>query len=163
MTIADLFNKKYKSTVWCNNCSTHQEVNIPKGVSIAQFVESGTGKCGNCGCNTLVADYNQIEEFKQQQPQRQPLPQVRVLHNPMRRRQPRPPTEIRERAQVPAQRPSNRPVNAPRPSNRPENMPPPVREAVPEPNFIPKGIFKDDIDFWTGTKKRRDDYRGEQQ
>jgi hypothetical protein len=37
-------------------------------------------------------------------------------------------------------------------------MPPPKRrEAVPEPDFTPKGIFRDDVDFWTGKYKNKGD------
>ena len=68
MALIDIFNKKYKSNCWCNNCSTHQEVQIPKGVTLVQWIESGTGKCLNCGCNTLIADYQQIDEFKDKKP-----------------------------------------------------------------------------------------------
>ena len=71
MALKDMFKKKYTSTVYCNNCNTHSEVQIPKGVTILQFVE--TGPCPNCNCSTLVADYRQIDEFRDQ-----PKQQVKV-------------------------------------------------------------------------------------
>lgn len=135
MALKDMFKKKYTSTVYCNNCNTHSEVQIPKGVTILQFVE--TGPCPNCNCSTLVADYRQIDEFRDQ-----PKQQVKVLR--VGRRQD---TQPLERAQIPR----------PRPSNRPANLLPPKRPAPPEePDFTPKGIFKNDVDFWTGNPKRRE-------
>lgn len=142
MALKDLFSKKYKSNCWCNNCQTHQEVEIPKGVTLAQYIEENTGKCSNCGCNTLIADYNQMDEYRQE---RKPLPQVKVLHNPLRRRQP--PTELPKRAPLPQQRPSNRPPNSL----------PPRRPRPSEPDFTPRGIFRNDVDFWTGKPQGRDE------
>jgi hypothetical protein len=136
MAFKDMFSKKYKANVWCNNCNTHSEVSVPKGVTLNQFADGGS--CPNCGCSTLVVDYRQIDEFKDQ-----PKPQVKLLR--IGRRQD---IEPPKRALVPPQRPSNRPANSL----------PPKREAVPEPDFTPKGIFKNDVDFWTGKSKRRDDY-----
>lgn len=125
-----MFKKKYVTNCWCNNCSTHQEVQIPRGVSVAQFVESGTGKCGNCGCNTLVADYNQIDEFKQttarqyqRRQQRQLLLQQVKVRKPLKR------------APLPQERPSNRPVNLSRPSK----------------------IYRSDVDFWAGKLQKGDE------
>jgi hypothetical protein len=136
MALKDMFSKKYKSNVWCNNCNTHSEVSVPKGVTVNQFVEGGS--CPNCGCATLVADYRQIDEYKEN-----PKPQVKLLRVGRRPQQ----VEPSQRAPIPSQRPSNRPANSL----------PPRREAIPEPDFRPKGIFKDDIDFWTGKSKRGDE------
>jgi hypothetical protein len=132
MAFVDLFRKKYTAHVWCNNCSTYQEVQIPKGVSVNQFLESAIGKCENCGCNTLVAGYNQIEEFKPSQ-----KPQVKFLY-------PKRQGESLQKAPLPE----------PRPSTRPKDLPLPQKKSQPlsEPDFRPKGIFKD-IDFWTGKLK----------
>jgi hypothetical protein len=141
MALKDIFNKKYTSNCWCNNCQTHQEVQIPKGVSITQFIESATGKCNNCGCNSLVADYKQIDEYKEQQPK----PQVKLLRTGRRLE------EEPKRASVPPQRPSNRPVDSfPKPKPLPIN-----------PDFTPRGIVRgniDDMDFWLGKSKKGDNY-----
>ena len=136
MALKDMFNKKYKTNVWCNNCNTHSEVSVPKGVTLNQFVESGS--CPNCGCATLVAGYNQIDEFKK--PTR--APEVKLLR--VGRRQDLPPIE---RARVPEPRPSNRPANLP-PMRKPEPEPEPDFRLDPNP-----GVYKTDVDFWTGTKK----------
>lgn len=80
MTFADIFKKKYKSNCYCNNCQTYQEVEIPKGITVAQFIEGNTGKCGNCGCNVLVAGYRQIDEFKK--PRQAPMPAIRPSNRP---------------------------------------------------------------------------------
>lgn len=71
MALVDLFRRKYKANVWCDNCKTHSEVTIPKGVTVNQFTESGS--CPLCGCSTLVQDYQQIEEFRK--------PQVEKVHH----------------------------------------------------------------------------------
>ena len=147
MALKDMFRKKYTTNCWCNNCSTHQEVQIPRGVSVAQFVESGTGKCGNCGCNTLIADYNQIDEFKQT-PARQ--------HQQRQPRQPRQPRqqEVRKKTLLPVEPLRKAPLPRRRPSNRPANLPQPPKKPV-EPD-TPRGIFRDDVDFWTGYPKGRE-------
>ena len=170
MALKDLFKKKYQSNVWCNNCRTFQEIQIPKGVSIAQFIDGNTGKCLNCGCSTLVADYPQIDEFKEQ-----PKPKVRLL---MRNQN----IEPLQRAPLPSPRPSNRPANLlPKPRQQPgaegaveANYAAEAAEGAgvaeyaieganaryvkaakrAEPGFIPrKGVYREDIDFWTGEKK----------
>lgn len=130
MSLKDMFSKKYPSNCWCNNCETFQEVQIPKGVSITQFIEGSSGKCNNCGCSTLVAGYKQIDEFKQ-------VPKKQPSNQPM------------QRAQIPQ----------PRPSNRPANSVPPQRPRPVEPDFSiapDRGVFRntaEDVDFWEGTKK----------
>jgi len=146
MAFKDMFKKKYTASCYCNNCETYQDVEIPQGVTIIQFIEGNTGKCNNCKCNTLIAGYRQIDEFRNtKEEQRKSLPQVKVLHNPLKRREVS--TEPLQRAQIPR----------PRPSNRPANSLPPKRPAPPEePDFTPKGIYRSDVDFWTGNPKRRE-------
>lgn len=94
MTFADLFKSKYKAQAWCNNCKTHQEINVPKGVTLTQFLEGNTGKCNNCGCNTLVNDYPQIKEFDRR-PRQAPLPAPRPSNRP-RGNLPQPKPEVPE-------------------------------------------------------------------
>jgi hypothetical protein len=155
MALKDIFRKKYNANVWCNNCSTHSEVSVPKGVTLTQFVENGA--CPNCGCATLVADYKQIDEFREQQPK----PSVKLLRVGKQRSQPQPVVDY------PRSRPIEPPKRAPlppqRPSNRPENSLPPRRPTPVEPNFIPRGIFRDEIDFWKGDKDKRNNRRGEEE
>lgn len=50
----NLFKKTYTSVVWCHNCNIHSEVKIPRGVTVAQFVEEGF--CPSCGCICLSVD-----------------------------------------------------------------------------------------------------------
>lgn len=153
MALKDMFKKRYNANVWCNNCSTHSEVAVPKGVTVAQFIESGS--CPNCGCATLIADYRQIDEYKDQ-----PKPQVKLLRIGPRKQRPQEVVDYprsRPMEQRPAERP-RAPLPEPRPSNRPANMPPPPRPRPAEPDFTPRGIFRNDIDFWTGKPIRRDDY-----
>jgi hypothetical protein len=160
MAFKDLFKKKYNQNVWCNNCNSHSEVSIPKGVTLTQYVESGA--CPNCGCITLVAGYKQIDEFKQQPPP-ESKPKIKFFYKPLK---PKPGDYQRpqrtQRTSPPVQRaPTPQPQRAqlpqPRPSNRPANLPPPV-ERRPIPDFTPKGVYTNEIDFWTGTKKRGDYY-----
>lgn len=151
MALKDIFKKRYSANVWCNNCSTHSEVSVPKGVTLNQFVESGA--CPNCGCATLVADYRQIDEYKNE-----PKPQVKLLRiGPQKQRRPQEVLDYpRSRPMGPT--PEKAPLPQQRPSNRPANMPPPPRPRPTEPEFIPRGIFRNDVDFWTGRIKRGDEY-----
>ena len=64
MALKDMFRKKYNANVWCNNCNTHSEVSVPKGVTLNQFVDNGA--CPNCGCATLVADYRTKDKIAEQ-------------------------------------------------------------------------------------------------
>ena len=163
MSLKDLFKKRYNANVWCNNCSVHSEVQVPKGVTLNQFVESGA--CPNCGCITLVAGYNQIDEFKQQPPP-EPKPKVKFFYKPLKpkpgdyqrpqRMQPQPPQRTPQPQRIPTPQPQKAPLPQPRPSNRPANLPPVERR--PMPDFTPKGVYTNEIDFWTGTKKRGDYY-----
>lgn len=110
MALVDLFRRKYKANVWCNNCKQHSEIMIPKGVTITQFVQ--TGSCENCGTASLVQDYTQIDEFNKPQvhavqhsdvfPTR-PAPRQQVRTQPQPQPQPRP----RVQPQPPNPRPSN--------------------------------------------------------
>jgi hypothetical protein len=134
MALIDAFKKKYRANVWCNNCNTHSEVNVPRGVTVVQFIESGA--CPNCGCAALVADYRQIDEFKEKTPK----PKIQLLRPRM---VPRPPVEPKVRAPVPDPRPSTR-------SKRYRPLP----ESQAPPNFEPRKIFKEDpVDFWTGNPR----------
>ena len=150
MALKDMFKKKYNANVWCNNCNTHSEVSVPKGVTLNQFVENGP--CPNCGCATLVADYRQIDEYKEQ-----PKPQIKLLRiGKQRQRQPQPVMDYpRSRPQEPLRR---APLPQQRPSNRPPNSLPPRRPRPSEPDFTPRGIFRNEIDFWTGKPKGDEEY-----
>ena len=137
MPLIDIFKKTYIGQVWCNNCSTSQEIQIPKGTTIAQFIEGNTGKCGICGCKTLIADYKQIDEFKDNQPR----PRMQLIP----RRQ-APVTEVKQRAPIPE----------PRPSTKPKNYRPLPKSATTIQDFEPGKIFKEDpVDFWTGRERPR--------
>lgn len=132
----NLFKKTYTTMIYCNNCLMHSEVKIPKGVTIIQFLE--TGLCPQCNCSTLVADYKQIDEFKQQ---------VSKQLKPLAQNKYRLPQAPIQRTQVPAPRPSNRPANLPRPQPRPLPV---------EPDFSPKTIFRGNtVDFWNNSQRRR--------
>ena len=130
-----ILKKKYTATVYCNNCNSHSEVQVPRGVTVAQFIENGP--CPSCGCATLIADYKQIDEFKEHQPQ----PKMQILRPRMTVRA-RPPVEPRQRAPIPEPRPSMK-------SRRFKPLP-----KTQAPNFEPKKIFKQDpVDFWTGKER----------
>ena len=151
MAFIDLFKKKYAANVWCDNCNSHQEVQIPKGTSIAQFMESATGKCNNCGCNTLYAGAKHVDEFE-----KKPKPKVKWI---IKKEQPIQKT----------------PSYSPKPSNSPANLLPKPRQQPGaeyaerakraeyaerakrrvEPDFTPRGVFGSakDINFWTGLKR----------
>lgn len=144
MAFADMFKKRYTANAWCNNCNTHQEVQIPKGVSISQFVESGTGKCGNCGCNTLVEDYKQIDEFKRkpnQVTQKRGVPPI----------QPK-----REVAPIPEKRPSTKPEVYDESQYIDFTKPQPdFRLHPPEPQVEEEPTVFQDFDYWTGKPQRQ--------
>lgn len=54
MGIIDAFRKKfYKSKARCENCGTIQEVNVPVGRTIDEYVDSDEATCKNCQCATL--------------------------------------------------------------------------------------------------------------
>lgn len=140
-----LFKKKYTSNVFCNNCNTHSEVQIPRGITIVQFVESGN--CPNCFCNTLVVDYKQIDEFKEKEPRQK----IQLLRPRMTIRRPQPqPSQPQQRASVPGPRPSTKPMHY-QPLPQPEPEPAPNFDTFGEPTFKPQKIFKQPpVDFWTG-------------
>lgn len=135
MAFKDMFKKTYEIMCYCNNCSVHSQVKIPKGVSVIQFME--TGSCPACNCISLVVDYKQIDEFKPRQETKLVRIGRRDIQQPM------------QRAQIPQ----------PRPSNRPANSVPPQRLRPVEPDFSiapERGVFRntaEDVDFWEGTKK----------
>jgi len=170
MALGDMFKKTYLGQVFCNNCQTSQEIQIPKGTTLAQFIEGNTGKCGICGCKTLVADYKQIDEFRQQKenprvklimsknslrrpqrPQQQPLPVVEYPRN-------RPPVQLKERP-IPPPRPSTKPQGY---KPLPRNQEPDFSLKGPSQDFNPRKIFRSEpADFWTGEQQRTeegDDY-----
>jgi hypothetical protein len=132
MAFKDLFLKKYSSNVWCNNCNSHSEVQISKGVTLNQFVESG--KCPNCGCVSLVVGYKQIYEFKKEAPNTNTTP--------------------RRVAPLPERRPSTRPpvgyVDLTREKLKPQDFsltPPLENEEDPK-------VYKD-FDYWTGMPRKK--------
>jgi hypothetical protein len=151
MAFADMFRKKYTANVWCNNCNSHSEVTVPKGVTITQFVESGG--CPNCGCNTLVADYRQIEEFKGQRDQQQP--RIALVKKIPRQQ----PVEQRQRAPVPEPRPSTR-LRGYKPLPKAEE---PDFSLKPASDFKPGKIFRrEPSDLWTGEPgPERQDKKGD--
>lgn len=129
MAVIDLFKKKYTANVWCNNCNTHSEVSVPKGVTVNQFVESGS--CPNCGCATLIVDYRQIEEFGDTK-NKLNRPRMKLM-----RKRPEP-VEPAVRAPIPRERPSTKPLHY-------QPLP------QPEPTFESQRVFKQPpVDFWTG-------------
>ena len=171
MAFKDLFKKRYTTQVWCNNCQTYQEIQIPKGISIIQFIEGNTGKCNQCGCCTLIP--KQVNNFREQPKLK---PKVKWL--------------IKKQIEQPIQkipRPSNRPANLlPKPRQQPgaerverakrakqvkrvkqPNYAEPFFDSAEradhaklvEPDFTPKGVFgkAKDIDFWTGLKREGED------
>ena len=54
MSLIDSFRKGYPVTTECSNCLTIQEINVPKGLTIEEFMGRETARCKYCGCsNTL--------------------------------------------------------------------------------------------------------------
>jgi len=47
------FNRGYRARVKCTNCNEIQELNIPKGETVKNYIESDRALCTTCGCNTL--------------------------------------------------------------------------------------------------------------
>lgn len=41
----------YQKTLWCPNCEEKNDLKIPMGVTIKDFLS--TYKCDSCGCNWL--------------------------------------------------------------------------------------------------------------
>ena len=52
-TLFDRLSKVYKVRVVCSNCGEFQELRIPKGEKVKEYVESEAAKCENCGCDSL--------------------------------------------------------------------------------------------------------------
>lgn len=46
-------NKSYRVRVKCSNCNEIQELSIPKGEQVQNFIDSERALCCICGCNTL--------------------------------------------------------------------------------------------------------------
>jgi hypothetical protein len=129
MALADLFKRSYVGQVYCNNCYTHTEIQIPKGTTLSQFIEGNKGKCPVCGCNTLIADYKQIDEFRERSSQ----PKMQIL---------RPRVAVSKQAPLPELRPSMK-----------EKRYQPLPQSEELPDFsIPKDY---PVDFWTGERNER--------
>jgi len=45
--------KFYRVRVKCNNCGEIQELSIPKGETVANYMKDERAICSLCGCNTL--------------------------------------------------------------------------------------------------------------
>jgi len=45
--------KRYKVRVKCNNCGEIQELSVPKGETIINYIKDERAVCILCGCNTL--------------------------------------------------------------------------------------------------------------
>ena len=149
MAFKDLFKSKYKTNVWCNNCNSFSEVQIHRGITVNQFIESGA--CPACGCANLVIGHKQLNNFKEQ-----PKPKVKWI--------------IKKEQPI-----QKAPSYSPRPSNSPANLLPKPRQQPGaeyaerakraeyaerakrrvEPDFTPRGVFGNakDINFWTGLKR----------
>jgi len=182
MAFIDLFKKKYAANVWCNNCNSHQEVQIPKGTSITQFMESATGKCNNCGCNTLYVGTKQINEFekkpkvkwiiKKEQPiQKTPSYSPRPSNSPAKllpKPRQQPGAEYAERAKRAEYAERAKRAEYAERAKRAEYAERAKR--VRQPNYVepffdsaevvePRGVFGSakDIDFWTGLKGEGDE------
>lgn len=48
------FKKTYTIKAKCANCKVLQDLTIPKGRQIADFLKSEECLCDNCGCSTLT-------------------------------------------------------------------------------------------------------------
>lgn len=51
--IGKKLGKFYRVKVTCDNCGESQELKIPKGKRITEFIASEDATCENCGCATL--------------------------------------------------------------------------------------------------------------
>lgn len=52
-TLLEKIGKFYKVSVKCTNCMASQELKIPKGTTISNFITSEDAVCEKCGCSTL--------------------------------------------------------------------------------------------------------------
>jgi len=48
---------KYEVKVKCTNCGYPSPVKVPKGMSVAEFIEMDKCKCQNCGCVIKPQEY----------------------------------------------------------------------------------------------------------
>lgn len=47
-------NDTYRAELFCKNCRAKANVEIPRGITIAEYCKSHC--CHNCGCNTCTID-----------------------------------------------------------------------------------------------------------
>lgn len=52
-TLLDRLRRKYRIIYRCLNCGRIGEIDVPKGMSVKEFLDKGAGICDNCGVNTL--------------------------------------------------------------------------------------------------------------
>lgn len=52
-TMFDSIRKVYRVNGQCTNCGDFQEISIPKGITVEEYLKSIASKCNNCGCSTL--------------------------------------------------------------------------------------------------------------
>jgi formate dehydrogenase maturation protein FdhE len=45
--------RRYRVRVKCTNCGEIQELSVPKGETIANYIKDERAICTLCGCNTL--------------------------------------------------------------------------------------------------------------
>ena len=50
MTFVDDLSKRYSITIKCGNCSCVNDIKIPKGIAIQDFIKQNKALCKNCGC-----------------------------------------------------------------------------------------------------------------
>ena len=75
MGLLDRFKKNlkgnYKAYVKCPNCNFNSEVEVPKGMSVPDFVKGGKCVCDNCGIvffpNEYTTDFFELEKRKDMQ------------------------------------------------------------------------------------------------
>jgi len=53
MTLFDLFRKHYVARVQCVNCGTVQDLKVPKGHQVQDYLDTESAVCENCGCSSL--------------------------------------------------------------------------------------------------------------
>ena len=53
-SLLQMFQNKYSVFGKCLNCGKKQQIKIPRGILVSDFLEDQDGTCLNCGCNSLV-------------------------------------------------------------------------------------------------------------